>query len=380
MAKTPKSVKEQTDDNTSGFLAIIKGADPEYASVEIPEVGFIDTGSYSLNALISGSLWGGIPGNRVTLFAGDPSTGKTFFSEAIARHFQKTYPTGGNIWWDTEFAQEKSALKSKGMDINRFVIRQPLTIQDFRTDALKFLKEIEQTPEKKRVPVMFTLDSLGNLPTRKEVEDSEADSDTRDMTKQQIIRSVFRVLTNRLGMVGVPLILTTHTYESMSLYTPKEISGGGGAKYAASTIITLSKSAEKNGDKDVVGAIITARTYKSRYTREKQSVEIRLSFENGLDRYWGLIDMAIDAKIWRKAAKGIFISPDPVDDEKPVARALIERNPERYFTGEVLKQLEIYVNGAFKFGGNGIDDQPLDEYELNDFDDVNNNEVHTDSE
>lgn len=359
MAKKP--IEQQTAENNSMFIDLIKGADPKFADIDIPEVGFIDTGSFSLNALLSGSIWGGIAANRVTMFAGDPSTGKTFFSEAVARHFQKLNPKGGVIWWDTEFAQERAALIDKGMDPSRFIIRQPITIQDFRADALRFLKHYEDTPKSKRVPLMFALDSLGQLSTRKEIEDSEADNDTKDMTKQALIRATFRVLTNRLGMMGIPLVLTTHTYDAMSSYTPKEISGGGGGKYAASTIITFSKSAEKNSDKDVIGVIIKAKTYKSRYTREKQEVEIRLSFDHGLDRYWGLLDMAIDAKIWEKAAKGIQIYPG--SEEKVIARKAIENNPKKYFTDEILARIETYVGETFKFGGNFTEDQAEHDFE-----------------
>lgn len=353
MAKKPSVIEENND----AFMSFINSAE-HYQEIDIPDTGFVDTGSYSLNALISGTIFGGVPRNRVTMFAGDPATGKTFFCESIGRRFQKL-EKGGLIWYDTEYEKNKTAVAAKGLDASKLVLRQPLTLQEFTSDVLKFITTYEAIPVKKRPPLMLVLDSLGNLSTAKEREDAEIGNGTRDMTRAQLIRGSFRTITSRLGMANIPLIMTTHTYDSMSQYTPKELSGGGGGKYAASTIITLSKSAEKDKDKDVVGVLITAKTYKSRYTREKQTVEIRLSFEKGLDRYWGLIDLALDAGIWDKGSKGT-IQLFPGSEDKAVNRRAIEDSPRSYFTPEILSKIDAYVGERFKFGA-AYDEDEIDE-------------------
>ena len=143
------------------------------------------------------------------------------------------------------------------------------------------------------------LDSLGMLSTTKEIEDTEAGKETRDMTRSQIVKATFRVLTLKLGKLGVPLILTNHTYDVIgSMFPQKEMGGGSGLKYAASQIIYLSKKKEKDGT-EVIGNIIHCKTYKSRLTKENQMVDVRLSYTKGLDRYYGLLDLALETGIFK---------------------------------------------------------------------------------
>ena len=193
--------------------------------------GFIDTGSYVLNAALSGSLYGGIPDNKITAFAGESATGKTFFVLGVVRAFLDKNPTGGVVYYDTEAAVTKDMMEDRGIDTNRVILAEPDTIQKFKTHALKMIEAYEKQPEDKRPPMMFVLDSLGILSTSKEMEDSLEGKDTRDMTKSQIIKAAFRVLTLKLAKVRVPMLVTNHVYEVVGSYIPqKEISGGSGLK------------------------------------------------------------------------------------------------------------------------------------------------------
>jgi len=211
-------VKELRDENTTM-------ADDGAGSAEFGD--FIDTGSYALNAILSGSLYGGVPDNKVTAFAGESTTGKTFFVLGIVRSFLEKNPTGGVVYYDTEAAITKSMMSDRGIDTSRVIIAEPDTIQKFKTHGLKMIEAYEKQPVDKRPPMMFVLDSLGQLSTSKEMEDSLEGKDTRDMTKSQTIKAAFRVLTLKLAKVKIPLLVTNHVYEVVGAYVPtKEISGG----------------------------------------------------------------------------------------------------------------------------------------------------------
>ncbi len=309
--------------------------------------GFIDTGSYALNAVISGSIYGGVPDNKVTAFAGESATGKTYFVLGVVRSFLEKHPTGGVVYYDTEAAVTKGMMEDRGIDTTRVIIAEPDTIQKFKTHALKMLDAYDLQPKDKRPPMMFVLDSLGQLSTSKEMEDSLEGKDTRDMTKSQIIKAAFRVLTLKLARVGIPLVVTNHVYELVGSYVPtKELSGGTGLKYAASTIAMLSKRKEKDGT-DVVGNIIKIKMHKSRLSKENSQAEVLLTYAKGLDRYYGLIDIAEKYKIFKKVSTRYQLP-----DGSSVFGKSINDNPEKYYTEEVLALIEKAVQQEFKYGAN----------------------------
>ena len=275
---------------------IVKEIDNEYASLVSDGVaagdtsGFIDTGSYIFNALVSGSIFGGIPGNKITALAGESSTGKTYFCLGVVQHFLESNPDAGVIFFESESAISRDMIESRGIDSSRMMIVPVTTVQEFRTQAIRILDKYLEQPPSSRQPLMFVLDSLGMLSTTKEIEDSEAGKETRDMTRAQVVKSIFRVLTLKLGKANVPLIVTNHTYDVVGSYIPtKEMGGGSGLKYASSTIIYLSKKKEKDSQ-EVVGNIIKAKTVNSRLSKDNKSVCIRLYYdERGLDKYYGLL-------------------------------------------------------------------------------------------
>ena len=277
---------------------VVKDLENEYASVVADGVAagdvnnFVDTGSYMFNALLSGSIYGGLPSNKITALAGESSTGKTFFALSIVRHFLDTDPDAGVIYFESESAISRSMIEERNIDSKRMIIVPVTTVQEFRTQSLKVVDKYLQQKEEDRKPLMFVLDSLGMLSTTKEVEDAEAGKETRDMTRAQITKSIFRVLTLKLGKANIPMLVTNHTYDVVGAYVPtKEMGGGSGLKYAASTIIFLSKSKEKDG-KEVVGNIIKCRAQKSRLTKENSLVETRLFYDaRGLDKYYGLLEL-----------------------------------------------------------------------------------------
>jgi len=208
---------------------LIKEVGGEYAQLasEIKEdETYVDTGSYIFNALVSGSIFGGVSGNKITALVGESGCGKTFYALAVVKNFLENNPDGYCLYFDTESAITKSLLESRGVDISRVVVLNVVTVEEFRTKALKAVDIYLKKDESERKPCMFVLDSLGMLSTNKEITDTLAEKDTRDMTKSQVIKGAFRMLTLKLGQANIPMIVTNHVYDSMSMYSPKEISGG----------------------------------------------------------------------------------------------------------------------------------------------------------
>ena len=306
---------------------------------------YVDTGSYIFNALVSGSVFGGVSGNKITAIAGESSTGKTFFSLAVVKNFLDTNPDGYCLYFDTEAAITKSLIESRGIDTTRLVVVNVVTIEEFRTKALKAVDMYLKAPVEDRKPCMFVLDSLGMLSTTKEITDALNEKEVRDMTKSQLIKGAFRMLTLKLGQANVPLIVTNHTYDVIGAYVPtKEMGGGSGLKYAASTIIYLSKKKEKDGT-EVVGNIIKAKTAKSRLSKENKDVEVRLYYdERGLDRYYGLLELGELGGLWKNVA-GRY----EIDDKKIYAKQIL-KDPEEYFTPEVMEKLDEIAKQEFSYG------------------------------
>ena len=328
---------------------IVKEIDNEYASLGSDGVaagdtdGYIDTGSYIFNGLVSGTIFGGIPGNKITALAGESSTGKTYFCLGVVQHFLESDPNSGVIYFESESAISKSLIEGRNIDSSRMMIVPVTTVQEFRTQAIRILDKYLQQTERK--PLMFVLDSLGMLSTTKEVEDAEAGKETRDMTRAQIVKSIFRVLTLKLGKANVPLLVTNHTYDVVGSYIPtKEMGGGSGLKYAASTIIYLSKKKEKS-EKEVIGNIIKAKAAKARLTKENSEVETRLFYdERGLDPYYGLLELGEKYGVFTKTGNRIQIG------EKKVYPKNVYENPEEYFTPEIMQALDECAAKEFKYG------------------------------
>jgi RecA/RadA recombinase len=304
--------------------------------------GTIDTGSYILNAAMCGSLYGGVPNNKITAFAGESATGKTFFVLGVIHRFLEDNKEGGVIYFDTEAAVTKSMMEDRGIDTNRVVISEPQSIEEFRTNAVRMLDSYNDGNDKP--PMMMVLDSLGMLSSVKELEDVESGKQARDMTKAQLLRGTFRVLSLKLAKANVPLLVTNHVYDVVGAYVPtKEISGGSGLKYAASSIAMLSKKKDKDGT-EVVGNIIKVKMHKSRFTKENKQVEVKLSYDKGLDRYYGLLDLAEKYDVIKKVSTRYELP-----DGTKVFGKNINEDPEKYFA-PLMEQLEECAKKEFNYG------------------------------
>lgn len=309
--------------------------------------GYIDTGCLALNALVSGNVFGGIPNNSGTAIVGDPATGKTFFILGIIGGFLKADPTAGAALWETESAIRKAMVEARGLDSKRIIRGEPTSLEDFRYKVITFLDLL--ATKKKRPPIITALDSLGMLPSVHEiataVADKEADRNKKDMSKAGIIKGIFRLIRLKMARLQVPMLVTNHVYAGIGQYAPpKVIAGGSGLIYTSDTIVMLKKKKLTEGT-DVVGNLITAKTFKSRLSRENQEVELKLSYDYGLDKYYGLKEIAEEAGIFKKVS-----TKYELPDGSKVYGKEIDETPEQVYTQPLLEELNDYVGRRFQYG------------------------------
>lgn len=344
--------------DTSLLKELIKVTGNEFAGLAADEekfntLGWIDTGSYALNALLSGSIYKGAPDNKVVGFSGEEATGKTFFTIACMKHFLDADPNAIIALFETESSVDSDTIKSRGIDPNRVAIFPVGTIQEFRHQVLNLVDKLISKGEK-RPKILIVLDSLAMLSSDAEVKKAEEGTDTKDFTLFQVSKATFRVLTLKLGKNRIPMYLTTHTYANLGGYgETSKVSGGSGFKYAASIIVNLSKAKYKE-DKDARehdGAIITCKLQKARGTREGQFVKVLLHHQRGLDRYYGLLDIAEECGVIRKEG-GKYVFPDGTPEGlKAKSEKDIINNPEKYFTKAVLDEIDKHCGEKFNYGG-----------------------------
>lgn len=344
--------------------SLLKATGNEYAS--IAEDGLItdpageplDCGSYTVNAIMGGSIFSGLPANKITCLAGEQGVGKTFFAIAIAKNLLDNNPDAMVAWIDTEAAVTSDMLNERVGHTDRILFLPISTVQEFQTQTAKMLSVFAEIRKKNpKTKLLLILDSLGNLSTTKEMTDVEAGKETKDMTRAQLLKGAFRVLTLRLAKEQVPLLFTNHTYMEIGLFAKKVMGGGSGGLYAGSQIIFMNKSKEKEGTEQI-GAVITLTMFKGRITKEGSKIETRLLFSTGLDKYYGLTDLVKEAgDIWPIESKQFVINGKKVWEKTVIA------NPEDYFTDDVLAKIDEFAKNKYLYGGTFTAAQELEELE-----------------
>jgi hypothetical protein len=318
---------------------------------------YYDTGSYSLNLLMSGSTRKGHPNNFVTVLGGESSTGKSFFVIGMIKEFIKKYPDALVFVFESENAPTwtKTSLGKLGIPGKNVSILSVSTIQETTTQALKLATAYMNIAEDVRPRAMFILDSLGQLSTIKEMEDSEAGKDKKDMTKAGETKRFFRTTCQKLGRAKIPMFVTNHVYDVIGAYVPTKTQGGGkGPIYTASTVLTLTKSKDK--DDEGSGVIITAKTEKGRLTKEKMKVKTKISYTKGLDRYYGLLEICIDYDLVEKEGNS-YVFPTGAKG----FRKTILAEPEKFWTDEMLDKIDSEIGEQFfMYGGEG---KPIEDTE-----------------
>lgn len=317
---------------------------------------WIDTGAYALNLLISGSIFKGAPGNRNLQLAGDPATGKTFFMLELVRDFQQKNPNGLAFYFDTEDAIDERVLLSRGIDTSRvFVEQEALSIEEFAMKAINLLNSYNDADdEAAKPPLLIIVDSMGRLSSSAQVEaydKGEPKADTGRRAKAW--REAAMMVKGKQKLARAAVHTTNHVYEQIGAYVPTKVaSGGKGPEYMADVIVFLSKRKINKGDKETNidpgdGVIVTAKTEKQRFAKPHRQVHLLLDFDNGLNRYYGLLDLAVEYGLVKKLPGGYF----EFGDGRKVYEKAINATPEAFFTKEWLDDFEREVSPHFHFGG-----------------------------
>lgn len=257
---------------------------------------YIDTGNYMLNACMTGSLFRGLPSSRITTFAGPSGCGKSFISVSICRNAQKVGYTP--IYLDSESAIDIDFVKRLGCDPSNFIIRPVNKVSEVSTFITRLCENLMSKPEDERQKIIIVLDSLGNLTSDKEHSDIIEGNNKRDMTLQREVKAMFRNIASPMGILGIPMICTSHVYQTMDLFSKTVVSGGTGVQFAGSLTIMLTNAkledkssdaavAGKVGDFTKTGVVVTATPQKSRFTIP-QKVQFQIPFFKAPNPYVGL--------------------------------------------------------------------------------------------
>ena len=252
-----------------------------------------------INVALSGKLDGGLtPG--LTMWAGPSKHFKTAFSLLMAKSYMDKYEDAALLFYDSEFGTPQSYFDSFGIDTER-VLHTPLTdIEQLKFDIMKQLTELERGEH-----LIIVIDSIGNLASKKEVEDALDGKSVADMSRAKQVKSLFRMVTPHLSLKDIPMVVVNHTYKEIGMF-PKDIVGGGtGSYYSADNIFILGRQQEKEGT-EIVGYNFIINVEKSRYVKEKSKIPVSVSFDGGISKWSGLLDIAIESKHVVKPSNGWY--------------------------------------------------------------------------
>ena len=281
----------------------IKDTDVLNESKFFTKKDMIPTSVPAINIALSGKIDGGlVPG--LTIWAGPSKHFKTSFSLLMAKAYMDKYPDAVLLFYDSEFGTPQSYFDSFKIDTSR-VLHTPITdIEQLKFDIMKQFEEINRGDH-----VIVVIDSVGNLASKKEVEDALKQNSAADMTRAKQLKSLFRMVTPHLTIKDIPMIVVNHTYMSMEMYAKPTVSGGTGIYYSADNIFILGRQQEKDG-KDVTGYNFIINVEKSRFVKEKSKIPIEVSWESGISKWSGLLDMALESGHVIKPKVGWFQKVD----------------------------------------------------------------------
>jgi RecA/RadA recombinase len=310
-----------------------------------------------INVALSGRLDGGLtPG--ITMWAGPSKHFKTAFSLLMAKSYMDKYEDAALLFYDSEFGTPQSYFDTFGIDTNR-VVHTPLTdVEQLKSDIMQQLAAVERGDH-----LIIVIDSIGNLASKKEVEDALEGKSVADMTRAKAMKSLFRMVTPHLNLKDIPLVVVNHTYMEIGLY-PKAIVGGGtGAMYSADNVYILGRQQEKDGT-EITGYNFIINVEKSRYVKEKSKIPVSVSFDGGLSKWSGLLDLALESKHVVKPSNGWYAKCDPETGEVEDKKYRIKDTDSKDFWLSILTSKSFYdfVKSKYSIGQGGqmMQDDELD--------------------
>jgi len=309
----------------------------------------IPTAVPAINIALSGRLDGGLtPG--LTMWAGPSKHFKTAFSLLMAKSYLDKYPDAALLFYDSEFGTPQSYFDSFGIDTDR-VLHTPLTdIEQLKFDVMQQLTQLERGEH-----LIIVIDSIGNLASKKEVDDALDGKSVADMSRAKQVKSLFRMVTPHLSLKDIPMIVVNHTYKEIGMF-PKDIVGGGtGSYYSADNIFILGRQQEKEGT-EIVGYNFIINVEKSRYVREKSKIPISVSFDGGISKWSGLLDIALESKHVVKPSNGWYAKVDSETGEVEEKKYRIKDTDTKEFWSSILEDVTFqeYVTSKYTVGNGTI--------------------------
>ena len=325
------------------------------------EKDVIPTDVPMVNVALSGSLEGGlVPG--LTMLAGPSKHFKTAFALLLASSYMKKYKDSVVLFYDSEFGTPQKYFETFNINMDR-VLHTPITdIEELKHDIMNQLQGLDKNDR-----VIIVIDSIGNLASRKEVEDSLEGKSVADMTRAKQIKSLFRMITPHLTIKDVPMVVVNHTYKEIGMF-PKDIVGGGtGSYYSADTIWILGRQQEKTGG-EITGYNFIINIEKSRFVREKSKVPITVSFDGGIQRYSGLLEIALEGNFVAKPAAGWYAKVNQETGEIASEKYREADTGTKEFWADILKSKKFkeFIKQKYSIAYGSIlgEDEVLEEQEV----------------
>ena len=307
------------------------------------EKDMIPTPVPAINIALSGSLDGGItPG--LTMWAGPSKHFKTAFSLLMAKSYLDRYEDAALLFYDSEFGSPQSYFTSFGIDTDR-VLHTPITdVEQLKVDIMNQINELDRSDK-----IMIIIDSIGNLASKKEVEDALDGKSVADMSRAKQIKSLFRMVTPHLTLKDIPMVVVNHTYKEIGMF-PKDIVGGGtGSYYSADNIYIIGRQQEKDG-KEITGYNFIINVEKSRYVKEKSKIPITVSYDGGISRWSGLLDIALESGHVVKPSNGWYSKVDVESGEVEEKKYRFNDTESKEFWSSILEQESFhdFINKKYK--------------------------------
>jgi hypothetical protein len=334
-------LKKNSKNQDTAVLSTSKVFNTEFIPTDIP----------MLNAALSGDLEGGLtPG--LTVISGPSRHFKSCFSLLMAASYMKHYSDAIMLFYDSEFGSPLSYFDTFGIDQDR-VLHTPVTdIEQLKFDIMSQIEQLEKTDH-----VIIVVDSIGNLASKKEVEDALNSKSVADMTRAKALKGLFRMVTPHLTLKGIPMLAVAHTYSEMSLFPRQIVSGGSGLLYSANTVWIVGRQQNKIG-KEIAGYHFVINVEKSRFVKEKAKIPISVTWNGGIEKYSGLLDISLLAGYVTKPKQGWYQLMD-VDKKTELGKLVREKDTyTKEFWSPILikEEFKDFIRDTYKIGRHSLID------------------------
>jgi len=333
----------------------IKGTDILEDSIFFAEKDVVSTSVPMINAALSGDLDGGLT-SGLTVLAGPSKHFKTSFALLMGSAYMKEHKDAVMLFYDSEFGSPQNYFESFGIDPSR-VLHTPITdVEQLKFDLVNQLDEIERGDK-----VIIVIDSIGNLASKKELEDALNEKSVADMSRAKALKGLFRMVTPYLTMKNIPLLAVNHTYQEMGLFPKAIVSGGTGIYYSADNIWIIGRQQEKQGT-EVKGYNFVINVEKSRFVKEKSKVPISVSWEGGIEPYSGLLDVGLAGGYVVKPNVGWYARVDKETGEIVEPKVRQKDTLTEEFWKPILEETDFkqFIKGHYQIGHKPLLDVNLD--------------------